>query len=134
MRSLKADCPNILDKIHFKAIDGACNTIFWGLRKEGIGAEVKHTPIVTIEEEKQLWDSTILNIGKVCFLRGGEEQRNLKPSQFICYSNPDKYSYVKNGSKNRSGGIAQLWVQNKVVEIYAVPENEPRCLFYLLNF
>uniref|UniRef100_A0A1X7V015 ZMYM2-like/QRICH1 C-terminal domain-containing protein n=1 Tax=Amphimedon queenslandica TaxID=400682 RepID=A0A1X7V015_AMPQE len=126
--SLKAECPNMLDKIHFKAIDGACDTIFW-------------------EEEKQLWDSTVLNvttpigllhavffyIGKVFCLCGGAEQRNLKPSQFIRHSNPDKYLYVENGSKNRSGGIAQLQVQNKVVEIYAVPENEPRCLFYLLN-
>ena len=147
MRSINTDCPNILNRSRFKAIDGACDNIFRGLRKEGIGAKVKHTPIITVDEEKLLWDSDVLNVttplgllravffyvGKVCCLRGGDEQRSLKPSQFVRSSKPDKYSYTENGSKNRSGGIAQLRVQNKIVEIYAVPENEPRCLFYLLD-
>ena len=62
MRSLKADCSNIFDKRRFKAIDGACDTIFRGLRKEGIGAAVNHTPIVTIQDEKQLWDCSVLYV------------------------------------------------------------------------
>ena len=55
MRSINTDCPNILDRSRFKAIDGACDIIFRGLRKEGIGAKVKHTPIITVDEEKLLW-------------------------------------------------------------------------------
>lgn len=62
MRSINTDCHNILDRSRFKAIDGACDNIFRGLRKEGIGAKVKHTPIITVDEEKLLWDSDVLNV------------------------------------------------------------------------
>ena len=144
MRSINTVCPNIFDRSHFKAIYGACDIIIRGLRKESIDAKVKHTPIITVDEEKLLWDSDILNvttplgllrtlffyIGKVCCRHGGDEQRSLKLSQFVRSSKPNKY-YTENGSRNRSGGIAQLRVQNKIVENYALPENEPRCLFYL---
>lgn len=50
---------------------------------------------------------------------GGEEQRNLKKSQFTRFYSPDMYKYIENGSKNRSGGTAQLNLENKVVQIHA---------------
>ena len=43
------------------------------------------------------------------------------------------YEYVENGSKNRSDGLAQMRVENKIARIRAVPENEPRCLVFLLD-
>ena len=71
-------------------------------------------------------------MGKVCCLRGGDEHRELKISQFKPTVDPDKYTYTENGSKNRSGGMAQLNLQNKVVPINSVPQHWPRCLVHLL--
>ena len=48
-------------------------------------------------------------------------------------ANPDCYTYTEHGSKNRSGGLSQLRVENKSVPCYAVQENRPRCLVYLLD-
>jgi len=47
---------------------------------------------------------------------------------------PDCFTYIEHGSKNRSGGLAQLHLENKCVPCYAVPENIPECLVFLLNF
>ena len=66
-------------------------------------------------------------------LRGGEEQRELKPSQLIRKRNPDQYVYVETGSKNRSAGLKEMNVDNKVVLIYARPGAGERCLVYLLD-
>ena len=142
MRSLSDNSPNTLDEndTRFKNIQRSCEAVFRSLHKEGIGAQVKHAPTISTEEEKRLWDTKVLDVntpkglsnavffyfGKVCCLRGGEEQRNLKPSQ-------NMYEYIENGSKNRSGGLAQLRVENKIVKIHAVPENEPRCLVFLVD-
>ena len=141
MRTVDSNCPNFLDRRdpRFQRIQKACETVFRSLHKQGIGVDVRHTPIVSAEEEGMLWERKVLNVsspkgllravffyvGKICCLRGGEEQRNLKKSQFT--------RYVENGSKNRSGGTAQLNLENKIVPIHAVPENCPRCLVFLLD-
>ena len=70
-------------------------------------------------------------VGKVCCLSGGEEQRSLKPSQFVRSGNPDHYTYIENGSKNYSGVDPKGG--NKTVQVYAWPEKRPRCLVYLLD-
>ena len=128
MRSINDHCPNILDKSdsRFRTIQKICEVVFRSLHKDGVGVEVQHTSIITIEEEDQLWQTRVLNIsepkglfrvvfyyvGKVCCLRGGEEQRSLKVSQFVRSSDPGVYKYVERGSKNRSGSVAQLNLEN----------------------
>ncbi len=100
----------------------------------------KHAPVVVPDEEDRLWQSKFIGdhnplalqravffyVGKTFCLRGGQEQRDLKPSQFVRSYNPDCYTYVKNGSKNHSG-------INKVVPVYASVTYRPRCLVYLLD-
>ncbi len=49
------------------------------------------------------------------------------------YSDPNRYVYTENSSKNRSGGLAQMRVSNKVVPIHAVPEAGSRCHVHVLN-
>ena len=58
----------------------------------------------------------------------------MKISQFT-RRNTDtpSYVYTEHGSKNRSGGLAQLNLENKEVVVYAVPGNVPRCLVFLLD-
>ena len=106
---------------------------------------MKHTPIITKEEEDQLWKSKEMGTntpkqllqavffyaGKVFCLRGGIEQRGLKVSQFQRRYSPDHYVYIENGSKNNSG--ANLKIQNKVVPVYANPTSGERCLVALLD-
>ena len=72
-------------------------------------------------------------VGKVCCIRGSEEQRNLKPSQFKHYTNPDRYVYSKHGSKNHNGGFFQLDVENKSVSIFKNEETGEQCLVILLD-
>ena len=69
---------------------------------------------------------------KFC-IQGGEEQRQLKPSYFICTSNPDCYTYIERGSKNNSGTSKSFRFENKEVPCPAIPEQQPRCLVFLLD-
>ena len=107
--------------------------------------ECRNFTVVLPEEEEKFWSTNVFGVhspvalqravfyyvGKVCCLRGGEEQRGLKPSQFQRTSNPDCYTYIENGSKNYSGVNPK--VGNKTVPVYACPEKRPRCLVYLLD-
>ena len=78
--------------------------------------------MITPEEEEQLWNSGAMGIfnpkvllravffcvGKAFCLRGGAQQRSLKPSQFVHGYDPDRYTYTENGSKNHKGGFGTL--------------------------
>ena len=147
MRYVHGDTPDFLSKNdwRFRELRGTMERIFSDLRKQGVGAEMKHTPIITKEEEDQLWkakemgtetpkqllQAVFFYVGKVFCLRGGVEQRGLKVSQFQRRYSPDHYVYVENGSKNNSG--ANLKVQNKVVPVYANVESGARCVVALLD-
>ena len=105
---------------------------------------MKHTPIVTKEEEEMLWSKKVMGVdlprqlqrtiffyvGKVFCLRGGVEQRALKPSQFQRRHGPDHYVYIENGSKNNPGTTVR--VENKVVPVYR-NQNSGRCVVSLLD-
>ena len=46
-----------------------------------------------------------------------KEQWQLHPSMFVRSSNPDCYMYVEHGSKNHSGGLKQLSLENKQIDL-----------------
>ena len=149
MRSIDPGCPNIMDtsNVLFCELHSTVDATFRKLREEGVGAEVKHASLITKQEENLLWEKGILgtksplsllravffNNGKNFHLRGGKESRNLKISQLTRFSNPDRYVYTENGSKNHSGAFCQLRVENKVVPILAQPECGDRCPVHLLD-
>lgn len=96
MRERHGDTPDFLSKkdARFRHLRGTLDCTFSDLRKKGVGAEVKHTPVITKEEEDQLWrtgamidtpkqllNAVFFYVGKVFCLRGGVEQRSLKVSQ-----------------------------------------------------
>lgn len=58
--------------------------------------------------------------GKMSCLRGGDEHRELKFSQLKRVSNG--YIYTENDSRNRTGGVAQMRLENKSVPSYAAKE------------
>ena len=147
MRERRGDTQDFLSKkdARFRDLQGTLECTFSDLRKKGVGAEVKRTPVITKEDEDQLWRAGVMGIdtpkqllntvffyvGKVFCLRGGVEQRGLKISQFQRRYSPDHYVYVENGSKNNSG--AKLRVENKIVPVYSNPECESRCVVSLLD-
>lgn len=64
--------------------------------------------------------------------RGGRTGRTYT-SKLIWKRDPDQYVYIETGSKNRSGGLKQMNVENKVLPVYATPAANKRCLVFLLN-
>ncbi len=118
------------------------DSVYRKLRADGIGAQKRSTEVFTKEDENKLWQCGVLGVqdptsllravffnnGKTFCLRGGEEHRNLRLSQF-----KNGYSYTENASKNRSGGLAQLRIKNKTVEIFANAEAGDRCHCRLLD-
>lgn len=65
-------------------------------------------------------------------MRGGQEHRFLCISQLQRLTNPDRYIYVENGSKNRSGGLGGT-ARNKIVPVFANPEAGERDHVYILD-
>ena len=149
IRNLQIDPPNFLDRTDtkFKKLHNTCDVIFRSLHDDGIGADKKSAQVITKEHEDKLWESGVLNtttpdglqkavffyLGKICCLRGGEENRSLKPSQFQRLSNPEQYLYTEHGSKNRNGRFYQLHVDNKSVPIFKNDYAGQRCLVSLLD-
>ena len=98
-----------------------------------VSAPLKHAAIVTPEEEDMLLEKGVMGVfapkplvqavffyvGKAFCLRGGAEQRSLKPSQFVRGYEPDRYTFTQNGSKNHQGGFGTLSDSNKVVTVYS---------------
>ena len=71
--------------------------------------------------------------GRNFCLRGGEEHRQLKLSQLTRKTDPDRYIYTEHASKNRSGALRQMRVENKIVPVIANPEAGIRCHVAILD-
>ena len=140
------DCPNFMNRKDptFKELTGTLEVTCRELPREGVGANVKHAAAFSPAEENALWDLRVSSdhapvtlqravffyVGKVFCLRGGQELRYFKISKFVCSTDPG-YTYVENGSKNRSG--VNTKETNTVVLVYASPSTPPHCLVYLLD-
>ena len=57
-------CPNFMDKsdCRFSELSGVCESVSRQLRKDGVGASVKHAAIITPEEEDILLDKGVMGI------------------------------------------------------------------------
>ena len=118
---------NIFDKadMRFRDLHMMLDTVCVSLRKEGIGAEVKHAAVISLEHEELLWQKGALGVhspdsllravfytvGLHFCLRGGQEHRDLKRSQFTRipkdgYDSSTYYQYIENGSKNYQGRLS----------------------------
>ena len=92
----------------FKKLHGTCDVVFYTLHQSEIGANKISAKVITDEDEEKLWKTGVLNtttpirlqravfyyVRKACCLRGGEEQRDLKPSQFCRLHDPERYICV----------------------------------------
>ena len=89
--------------------------------------------VVELPMPTSLQNAVFYTIGKMFFLRGGQEHRSLKLSQFVCSKEPDCYVYHENTSKNHNGSFKLLHVKPKVVSLYSVPEVGERCPINILD-
>ena len=88
-------------------------------------------------DTKRFAKSCILFCGKV-FLRpwraGTEKPGSIEfPILSKPGADPHCVVYEEHGSKNHLGGITDFRAENKSAKCYAVPQNTPKCLVFLLN-
>ena len=147
MRAINPGCPNFLDRkdYRFAKLHNTLDSLFNKLHSQGVGRQIKKAEVLSIEDERLLWESGTLNtstpkgllnaafftVGKMFCLRGGQEHRFLKLSQLK--RTEDKYVYYENVSKNRNGSFKQLHVQSKVVPVYPNPEIGDKCPVFILD-
>ena len=140
----------------YRELHNVLQRLYRELHKSGIGASRRQAAVITVDEERILWEKGVLSTqstqsllntvfyltGLHFVLRGGQEHRELKLSQFKFKTlpNPDKageqievVEYTEFSSKNRPGGTKQLNLTNKVVVRYARPDQESRCLVSILK-
>ena len=142
---------NLFDKTDMRFRD-LLDTVCVALRKQGIGADVKHAAVIPLEHEELMWSTGVLGVesptsllratfytvGLYFCLRGGQEHRELKRSQFTRtpidgYSSSTYYQYVENGSKNYQGRFSETGQGNKVGRTYAQPTLGNRCPVRILD-
>ena len=88
------DTINFFKDVHCKPLKNVCDSVFKQLHQKGIGTETKGTPVLSIDDEDELWKkvfdldspkgllrAVFLCNGKNFCLHSGQEQRNLKISQ-----------------------------------------------------
>ena len=149
MRVQNPNYPNYLDKQDstFAAFLNTVNNLLKSLREFGVGSTSSHTEEISTEEESLLRSSGVLNTtmpkgllravfyvcGKCFCLRGGQEHRDLAPSQFERLRDPYCYVYRENTLNNKQGGLRQLKLEHKVIKIVANPAVKEKCPVYIFD-
>ena len=144
---------NIFDKhdLRFSELRNTLDTVSVSLRKQGIGAEVCHAAVISLEDENLIWESGVVGfeppeallravfvtVGMHFSLRGGQEHYELKVEQFKRfpldgYSTETHYVYTENGSKNYQGRFSECGQSNKIVRAFSQPESN-RCPVRVLD-
>ena len=88
---------NLFDKsdLRFRDIHMTLDTVSVSIRKEGVGTEVKHANVISMEDEDSMWEKGVIDttspwallraafytVGLHFSLRGGQEHRDFKVSQ-----------------------------------------------------
>ena len=144
------------DNSVFRPLHRTLENRYRKLHATGVGTNRKQADVISLDEEDQLWQTGVLSsespvsllravfyLNGINFvLRGGDEHRKLKISQFNFLDVPDPDSpdqmircveYTEHGSKNRPGSSHQLNQDNKVVTQFAKPELGDKCHVYLLE-
>lgn len=160
MRDKKSNAFNIFDEkdANFVPLKKVMDSHFKQLHSEGVGTHPCQSDVISTEQEELLWTKGVMGVdtpkqllrtvffygGLSLCLRGGDEHRALKVSQFnrLVVSDPQNpgqeivcYEYTEHGSKNNKGGLQQIKKrqQNKVVRHYANPALGSKCFVALLD-
>ena len=140
--------PNIIDKKNnlFPKKRNALDQQLRCLRKMGIGIAKRRAPVITEDQETQLWDAGVIGFhspeallnaiffynGKNFCLRGIVEHKDLRFSQINPLTYPPSIQYCEHGSKNNQGGLLEQSLTVKSVTINAVPGSN-RCHYKIFQ-
>ena len=130
MRNKNPSCPNFLDKKdrRFKQLHGTLDAYFHKLHSQRVGRQTNYAEILSSEEEDKLWNEGVMStntpiglqnaaffvVGKMFYLCGGQEHRELQLSQLkrfdvkysVCvlqkYIKKSKWQFQTTLSKKRS--------------------------------
>ncbi len=142
--------------VSFSRIHAVLDNVARQLHKDGVGVSKVQIRVITMEEEEQLWEKRIIGtqsptllLNGVYFycglhicLGGGDEHRNLKLSKFVIKDmiNPSATDenikcvvYTEHGSKNRTGSMHHVHLNNKKGIYYAKPSLGERCFVHLME-
>jgi hypothetical protein len=155
IRTMKPSEPaNFFADPEFHVLQNICDTHYRKLHASGVGASTQETSVVSQDDEDKLWENGVINLttpqgllnavffynGKNFCLRGGQEHKDLKFSQFqrkvVDIGDGQlkvAYEYTEHGSKNRSGGIKQIRMKNKCVTQYEDAGAGDRCHVTILD-
>ena len=138
--SLGRAAPNIVDTNNtlFPKKRNALDQQLRHLRKIGVGVTKKRAPVITANQEAQLWETGTVGIhspeallnamffynGKNFCLRGVSEQQELRFNQIHMLRKPRSIQYCEHGSKNNQGGLQEQRLTVKSVTINAVPGSQ----------
>ena len=140
----------------FQPLHRLLDSLFRDLHTQGIGATQRRSSTLSRDDKERLWSMGMLGVkmpeallnavffynGMFLILRGGEEHRKLKLSQFKLSTVPDPKQpgvtttcviYTEHGSKNHPGGTHQLNHDNKEVAHFACAAAGERCYVSLLQ-
>ena len=100
----------------------SCHSTFSDLRKKGIGAEVKRTPVITKEEEDQLWcdgdPKQLLNsVFFYVFCAARLESSSDVTVQTITYTFKKQFGSQPQGRKQDCSVESRMWV--KMCRVFA---------------
>ncbi len=62
MRRNNASPVNVFDKhdVRFRGLRGTMESVYQTLHQKGVGVEVRHTAIITEEDEERMWELSIM--------------------------------------------------------------------------
>ena len=100
--------PNFMNKKDgtFKDLYGALEIKYYELRVAGVGADVKHSPIVTKEEEDTLWKSSVL---------GDQDPVALQRAVFFMSGRCFASEVAKNSALSKSGSSGSNTIQTVIL-------------------
>ncbi len=143
--------PNFLDKKNptFRGLHGTLDNLFRSLHEKGIRRKIKHSEVITKEEENRLWEhdqlgkmnpktlqrtSAFLLQWENFSLQCGEEHRFLKIFPTNKGAQP-RWVHLPGIHLEKSYGYIQANAHSwKKVSIYATPEFGDRCHVHLLDY
>ena len=137
---------NIFSNPLYKTFSDSLDSQMKELSSKGIGVYTRKAEPFSYDEEETLWrkgalgtdepqkllNTLLFLIGKSFCIRGGEEHRALRPSQFTVIparnSEREKLRFTGFVDKTHQGGLKHRKVGQRVVEQHASEERGERCV------
>ena len=147
---------NFFDKAdtHFRELHNILDSLCSKFHAEGVGAIKRSAAVITMEDEKLLWEASVISfespqtlqnmifyyVGLHFCLCSVQEQHELTVQQLIrhlsdldSYDDSTYYQYVELISKNNQHCFKDIHMKNKTTKVYAMV-GSTKCMVKMLDF